>query len=404
MALPSGSVTSGESDYFLSCASVLTEAYDRIELRPNALTGHHMISGRISLNLELQSWNNAVPLLFKIDATPTLIPLQQGVSVYNLPTDTVTMLDTYVRTFQLSNQFNVTPNFTTTANSNIVTAVVANNGMLPGYWFQITTPIAIDGLVLFGFYQVIDVTALGAFTFEVSGEGAAGVANGGILPLFTSTSAQSTVQVTLANHGYVAGQTFNVAASTTLGGVTLFGQYNITSVIDADNFVIATFTTASSSATAYENTGLVQIQAQSTQADPIDRILTPIGRTDYAEFPDKFTQTIPTQYLFLRNVNPTVTLYQVPDGNGPYVLSTYLMRRIQNANPSMNEIPDVHFLFLDALCAKLAARLAVKYAKAMLPVLQPLAKEAWDNALGQNKEQGVEIYMVPNLSSYWNVT
>lgn len=394
--------TSGQSDFFLSNADVLIESFDRIELRPPALTAEHIISGRRSLNLEMVSWGSAVPLLWKIDATPTLIPLQQGVSVYNLPTDTVTMLDTYIRTFQLPTQFNVAAAFTTTANSSIITAVIANNGMLPGYWFQIATPVFIDGLVLFGFYQIIDVLTPSSFTFEAVGEGTVG-STGGTLPLFTSTSASSLVGVTLGNHGYVAGQMFNVAAATTVDGISLYGTYLITTITDQNNFVIQTYQTASSSTTAYENNNLMQVQAQSNSVDPIDRILTPIGRTDYAMFPDKFTQTIPTQYLFLRNVNPTVTLYQVPDGNGPYVLSTYLMRRIQNAGVGMGEIPDVHFLALDVLCAKMAARLAVKYAKKMLPVLQPLAKEAWDNFIIENREQGVETYIMPNLSGYWNI-
>lgn len=402
MALPTGSTTSGVSNFQLSVGDTVLEAFDRLEMRPSAITGEMMISSRRSINLELQAFNNFVPLLWKIDSTPTMIPLQQGVATYNLPTDTVTMLDTYIRTFQLPNQFNVAPNFTTTAGSNIVTALIASNGMLPGYWFQITTPIAIDGLVLYGFYQVINVTGIGTFNFAALGNASVGVSGGGSLPLFTTSSGNSLVQVGLANHGYVAGQTFNVAALTQVDGIQLQGAYNITSIVNVNNFIIQTNTTAATLAAALENNGQVQIQAQSTTVDPIDRILTPIGRTDYAEFPDKFRQTIPTQYLFLRNINPTVTLYQVPDNYQPYVLMTYLMRRIQNANPSMNEIPDIHFLFMDALCAKLAVRLAVKYAKAMLPVLKQEAKEAWEAAITENRERA-EIQLSPNLAPYYRI-
>jgi len=394
--------TSGQSSFFLSNADILLESFDRVELRPPALTGEHIISGRRSLNLELQAMSNFVPLLWKVDNTPTLIPLQQGVASYNLPTDTVTMLDTYLRTFQLPNQFNVAPSFTTVANSNIITASILNNGLLPGYWIQIVTPVYIDGLLLFGFYQVIDVINPNSFTFQAAGSGTVG-ASGGTLALFTTASASSLVQVTLGNHGYTAaGQMFNVGAATTVSNVTLYGSYVITSIIDVNNFVIQTYQVAGSIASAYENNNQLQVQGQSVNMDPIDRILTPIGRTDYSQFPDKFTQTIPTQYYFARNVNPTVTLYQVPDGNGPYVLSVYLMRRIQNAGVGMGEIPDIHFLFMDALCARLAARLAVKYAKPMLPVLKEEAKEAWDAAITENRERA-EDYIVPNLAPYWNI-
>lgn len=395
--------TSGTADFFLSNSDVVIEAFERCEMFPPAITGNHMLSARRSLNLELTSaWPNFVPLLWKIDEEPTQIPLQQGVATYNIPTDTVTMLDTYIRTFQLPSQFNVTPAFTTAIGSSTVTATVGNNGMLPGYWFQITTPVAIDGLVLYGFYQVIATLNSGSFTFAATGTGAAG-ASGGTLPLFTTVSTQTTVQVTLANHGYtVAGQTFNVAVATTVGGITLLGTYTITGITDANNFVIQTSMVASSSTSGTENNGQVQFQCQSQSVDPIDRILTPMGRTDYAELPDKFKQTIPTQYLFLRNINPTVTLYQVPDGNGPYVLSTYLMRRIQDANLGMGQAPDVHFLFLDALCARLAVRLAVKFGKKLLPVLKQEASEAWEAAITENRER-VEIMLAPNLSSYYRL-
>lgn len=408
--------TSGQSNFFLSNADVLLESFSRCEMPPESLTSEHMISARRSIGLEFIAWNSSIPLLWKIDATPTMIPLQQGVSVYNLPTDTVTMLDTYLRTFQLPNQFNVAPSFTTVAGSTNIQASIANNGMLPGYWFQITTPVAIGGIVLFGFYQITTIVSASVFNFTALTAATSSVVSGGVLPVFTTTAANTLVLVNLANHGYVAGQSFNIATQTQVGGIILLGTYTINSVPDSNSFYIQTNTQASFSASATENNGLMQIQAQALTSaniiapgqpsgtDPIDRILTPIGRTDYAMFPDKFTQTTPSQYLFLRNVNPTVTTYQVPDGNGPYVLMTYLMRRIQNAGIGMGEIPDIHFLAQDALCARLAVRLAVKYAKPMLAVLKQEAKESWESFIVENREQGVENYVTPNLSGYWNIT
>lgn len=394
--------TSGESDYFLSVSDCLLESFDRLEIRPSAITSEHMISARRSINLELAGWGNNVPLLWKIDSTPTMIPLQQGVSVYNIPNDTVTMLDTYIRTFQLPTQFNVPPAFTVVAGSTSVTAVIANNAMQPGYWFQLTIPIAIGGIVLFGFYEVVSTINANTFTFIVPVVPSSSLTLGGSPPTFLTSVGSTEVQVSLANHGYSAGQSFDIAAQTSVGGILLIGTYTIVSVTDLNNFLIQTYSVASSNAIAIENGNQVQVQAQSANVDPIDRIITPIGRTDYAEFPDKFRQTIPTQYLFLRNVNPTVTLYQVPDGNGPYVLMTYLMRRIQNANPGMGETPDVHFLFLDALCARVAKRLAVKYAKPMLPVLTQDAKEAWDAAITENRERA-EDYIMPVFDTYYRI-
>jgi hypothetical protein len=55
--------------------------------------------------------------------------------------------------------------------------------------------------------------------------------------------------VTLTNHGYSQYQNFAVLVSTTLGGVTLYGNYQITSIIDANNFTIIADNTASSTVT-----------------------------------------------------------------------------------------------------------------------------------------------------------
>ena len=68
----------------------------------------------------------------------------------------------------------------------------------------------------------------------------------------------------------------------------------------------------------------------------------------------------------------------------------------------MGQTADVHFRFLDALCAKLAARLAIKYAKPMLAVLAPAAKDAWDNAIGEERERA-ENFIMPDLSGYYRI-
>ena len=68
------------------------------------------------------------------------------------------------------------------------------------------------------------------------------------------------VQVTLDNHGFVVGGIYTVFISTTVGGVTLYGQYVVATYIDANNFTITATIAASSSTTGYENSDLVRIQ------------------------------------------------------------------------------------------------------------------------------------------------
>jgi hypothetical protein len=375
----------------------VVESFDRLEVRPTALTSEHMISARRSINLELLSWGNAVPLLWKMQLLS--IPLLQGVATYSLPVDTDTVLDTYVRTFQLPNQFNVGGAFTTTSGSNVVTVVISGSALQPGYWINITTPVAIGGLLLSGFYQTVTQINATTFTFVAAGNATSSV-TGGTLPQFFTTSGSTSVTCVLANHGLSAGQTFNIAATTLVGNVTLLGSYTVASVTNSSTFIFTAASQASSTASAFENSNLVQFFTQSSTVDPIDRFLEPVGRTDYAMYPDKFVQGVPNVYWVNRTITPTITLYQVPDGNGPYVLYLWRMVRIQDAALGNGQTPDVHFLFWDALCAKLAARLAVKYDKAMLPVLQPLAKEAWEMAINENRERA-QNFIMPELSVYY---
>lgn len=135
--------------------------------------------------------------------------------------------------------------------------------------------------------------------------------------------------------------------------------------------------------------------------NPIDRVITPIGRTEYAALPDKFLQGMPTVFWYNRQITPQLVLWEVPDNNGPYFLHYYAMTQVQDAAATMGQTPDIPIRFYEALCAGVAARLATKYAKAMLAVLGPQAKEAWMEAALDEREK-VEISIRPDLSGYWN--
>ena len=65
----------------------------------------------------------------------------------------------------------------------------------------------------------------------------------------TTTSGATTVSVNFSNHGFSQESIFQMAGVTAVGGMTPNGAFNITSVTDANNFVIDTVTqTATSSA------------------------------------------------------------------------------------------------------------------------------------------------------------
>lgn len=131
-----------------------------------------------------------------------------------------------------------------------------------------------------------------------------------------------------------------------------------------------------------------------------DRFISPISRTEYASQPNKAQQAPPTSYWFDRLIAPTITLWPVPDGNGPYTLKYYRYRQIQDAEYAGGLTPEVPYLFLDAWAAGLAHRLARFYAPELEVVRKADAMEAWGVAANQNVEN-VPTYFIPGLSGYY---
>lgn len=390
--------SSGTYNFELANSDIVLEAFDRCEIRPPAITAEHMVSAKRSLNLELQRWSNLGVNLWAVDLITTT--LEQGVLTYTLPQETVSLLDVYIRQFSLTTTFNVTPNFSIVSGSQNVNIVVSNHGLLIGEWVNVATPVAIGNILLQGFYQLTNVPNSNTFTIQSPVAATSTVSSGGAVPLFTATAGQTAILVTLDNHGQTVNSTFVVQASTNVGGLTLSGGYVVSGVIDANNFAIYTLAEVQFNDSQYENLNFAQIQAQSNTVDPIDNIMSPLGRTDYAMIPDKYVQGKPTTYWFNRQIIPQISLWQVPDQNGPYQLCMWRMRRCQDASPTMGQTPDIPYRFYDAFCGQMAMRLGTKYAKNMLPILEKDAQRSWSEAAIEDRERA-NIMILPQFDGYY---
>jgi hypothetical protein len=162
-------------------------------------------------------------------------------------------------------QYTITPRTLTTnpavslstvSGSSTVTITDTGSSITSYDSVYVETPIAVGGLVISGLYQCSNPT-LAANNYKITAVDALGVpinatstvTNGGTIVSFSTTNGSAVVTVTLTNHGYSQYQNFAVLVSTTLGGVTLYGNYQITSIIDANNFTIIADNTASSTVT-----------------------------------------------------------------------------------------------------------------------------------------------------------
>lgn len=153
---------------------------------------------------------------------------------------------------------NVTTPFTTTNLSKTVKITDTGNGAQAGDGVIIETYAAVDGVVLQGFYPIQTIIDANNYTINIP-NAATSSTTGGVTSLFTTTNTSATVKVTLNNHPFSINQTFTIYVSTTVGGVTLLGDYNVDSVIDANNFNITASVPATSTTTAHENSGNVRI-------------------------------------------------------------------------------------------------------------------------------------------------
>lgn len=271
----------------------------------------HMFSVRRSMNLRLQHWATKGLNLWKIDSTPYAITMVPGQAVYDLPADTVGMLETYRRT----------PGATTTA---------------------------------------------------------------------STTNTDTTVTISWPAHGFSVGSTVPFIDPFTVGGLTIAGNYVVTSVPDSGTFTFS----AGSAATSTET---VTINAQPGTA-VADVFMAPQSRTDYAAQANKAQLGPPSIYWFMKLRTPQVAVWPTPDTAQLYQLQTYLTRQIQDADPSNGQTADLPQRFWYAFAADLAADLSIKWAPKRFAALKAEATQAWQEAGGDDVER-VSTYLVPQFPS-----
>lgn len=155
---------------------------------------------------------------------------------------------------------NPNEDFSTTIGSTAVTIVDANISNVTVFdSIYLNTPIAVGGLILSGLYQI--TTIVGATSYKITAASAAtGTAtNAGAVPVFDTNSGSATVTVTLAAHGRSVDDTVMFSATTTVGGVTIFGSYTVATVPSADTFTIIANAQATATTSGSMNGGNAQI-------------------------------------------------------------------------------------------------------------------------------------------------
>lgn len=387
---------SGTYAFNPAIVDLVLDAFDRMQIRPSAITPDHMFSAQRSVNQVLVRWSNRGVNLWAVDEQH--VSLVSGSQNYTCPAGTVAVLEVFIRSYELGDPTSLTPALVTVNGSTSVTVSLAAHGLVVNDWISIPIPVALAGVVLQGFYQVTAVPTSG--TFKVTAAAAAtSSTTGGAVPSYATVASSTTVTVTLAAHGFVAGQSWTVHETVSVGGLSLLGDYVILSAT-TNTLTFAATSAAATTTSASENSGLMEI-AVSSGALPQDITLTPMSRTEWAATPTKTsTSEKPTSYWYDRQISPALHLWPVPDPTGPMELRYFRMRQLQDANPQNTETPDIPYRFEEAFCAALAAHLAVKWKPEVVEILDAKAKETWTEASGEDRER-VNLNIQPDLSGYF---
>lgn len=140
--------------------------------------------------------------------------------------------------------------------------------------------------------------------------------------------------------------------------------------------------------------GTTDVLEMTVSVNNRDMIMAPIGRYDYVTQADKIYRSRPTQYWVDRtNPLPVVSLYPVPDQD--YELTYYRVRLPQDMS-SLVQTADAPILWMEALSAELAARLAEKFAPDREVALRAKADRAFANAATENRER-VPLIITPSF-------
>lgn len=139
-----------------------------------------------------------------------------------------------------------------------------------------------------------------------------------------------------------------------------------------------------------------------------DRLMEPIGRSEWAAYPNKKATGIPTVYWYDKlSPVPNITLYQAPIYGFPSaVVKYYWLSRMQDADVTSGQAPDVPYTFLEPLCADLALALARKPTLVgklppdLFADIKANAAAAWELAATTDRED-VPIRIQPQLSGYF---
>ena len=132
-----------------------------------------------------------------------------------------------------------------------------------------------------------------------------------------------------------------------------------------------------------------------------DRPMWPLSAADYDAQANKTLEAPPQSYYAQKSINPTITLWPVPDGTATYSLKVRIMTQMQDVSQRAGATLDMPYRWLDVYVAGLAYRMSRIYAPDKEQLREKDYEKAWSNAAVLDVEDGTSLYIAPAMSVYW---
>jgi len=336
---------------------IITDAYERIGIIPDALTDQQITTAQRSLNFILTSWINRGLNLWSIGQS--MLALVQNQSTYDLPDDCIDILEATNRTSTrnlggtpfssnggiAANAFDGNPNTACTQN--------APDGYISYSWGLARYAISMVGVQS-------NETLTYDLGFEYSSDGVNWFPAGGNAPQVYMAGVIVWIVVAVP----VPASYFRVQE---VGGATL----NIQEL--------------------YFNTTVR------------DTIITRQSRSEYVSIPNKSQTGQPTSFYVDRQIQPVVNIWPTPTAQYNNIYFTYTA--ISQDIGSMTDSPPVPSRFLESLCAALAFMLGVKNPQTVdlnkVQILGALADKEYKFAAEEDTER-VPLRIYGDYTQGWS--
>ncbi len=320
---------------------IITDAYERIGIKPDVLTYQQIQTAQRSINFALQSWINRGLNLWTVKQG--MIALYNNQTAYNLPPFATDFLEATVRTSVRNlggTPFSSAGGVASNAfDNNPATACIQTvpNGYISYNWNTAQYAIAMVGV-------------------------------------------QSNVSTT-----YTLVCEFSNDNVNWINAITIPAQNYPFGIIEW--FIVPVPTLGSLFRVRETGGSTLNIQELYFNTALNDTTITRVSRAEYTAFPNKNITSRPSSFYVDRQINPVVYLYPTPNTLYNNLYFTYI-EQMQDIGTMLNNA-QVPARFLEALCSNLAHRVGVKEQIEIprIQILESLAEKEFNLAAAEDRER-----------------